>query len=112
MEGQRGTRAMAQGVRLFLCVGQMPIFYNELLRATKRRYGVQGYRAPGQEPCRGELPGAKTRGWWRGSPQAVTPSCDLRRPRRLQIADGRRKSQRGRRSIAVLRSHRNIDRNG
>jgi len=43
---------------------------------------------------------------------SVTPSCDLRRPRRLQIADGRRKSQRGRRSIAVLRSHRNTDRDG
>jgi len=42
----------------------------------------------------------------------VTPSCDLRRPQRLQIADGCRKSQqRDRHSNAVLRSHWNTDRN-
>jgi len=39
----------------------------------------------------------------------VTPSCELRR---LQIADGRSKSQRDRRSIAILRSHQNIYCNG
>jgi len=42
----------------------------------------------------------------------VTPSSDLRQPRRLQIADGCSKSQHGCHSVVVLWSHRNTDHNG